>query len=144
MAIAQMNWGRLRHALDHPDMATFNAALSGVYALAEQHPGFIWRIPDDDAARQLGQLGHDNRLLATVSVWDTVEALHDFTFSHDHGAYFDQRAKWFEPVAPPQLVLWDTLPTARPTFEEAFRRLERLKTEGPSPSAYQWPKHLAR
>ena len=142
MAIAQINWGRLRYTLDHPDMAKLNAALSDVYRQAEQSPGFIWRIPDADASEQLSQLGYDSRMSATVSVWETIEALHRFTFNNDHGAYFKDRAQWFEPVPPPQLVLWDVAPSARPNFHEAFLRLEELKTEGASPSAYGWPKHL--
>ena len=144
MTIAQMNWGRLRHPLDHPDMAELNSVMSEVYAQAEQHSGFIWRIPDADAADQLAQLGFDDRMSATVSVWESVEALSAFTFGGDHGAYFKDRAKWFEPVSRPQLVLWDVLATDRPSFEEAFRRLKTLETEAPSRSAYPWPPHLDR
>ena len=143
MAIAQMNWGRLRHALDHPNMAEFNAALDVVYGMAETHRGFIWRIPDARAEEQLAALGYDNRMSATVSVWETVEDLRAFTYKSDHAAYLAQKAKWFAPPAPPQLVLWDVPRDSQPSFAEAFRRLEMLKRNGPTADAYGWPDRTA-
>ena len=71
MAIVQMNWGRMLFPLDHPRMADFSESLDGIYWLADKHQGFIWRIRDDDAAMQLQALCFDNRLSATVSVWET-------------------------------------------------------------------------
>ncbi|MEX0305217.1 MAG: DUF3291 domain-containing protein [Leisingera sp.] len=139
MAIAQMNWGRLTRPLDHPDMAELNAALGRIYTLAEAHPGFLWRIPDEAAAAELQELGHDSQISATVSVWDSVSALRDYTFNSEHGAFLDRKADWFDPVAGPQLVIWDVQPDARPSFREAFDRLDTLKRDGPSPTAYGWP-----
>ena len=77
MAIAQMNWGRLLHPLSDPRMEEFAAALAHVYHLAETHDGFVWRVPDDAAASQLGSLGFDDKTSATVSVWDSVDALRE-------------------------------------------------------------------
>ena len=70
MAIAQMNWGRMLFHLDHPRMAEFSESLDQIYGLADRHQGFIWRIRDVDAATQLQALGFDNKLSATVSVWE--------------------------------------------------------------------------
>ena len=142
MAIAQMNWGRMLAPLDAPEMAEFNAALAGVYDLAERHDGFIWRIPDDVAGDELAALGHDDRMSATVSVWRDIDALWAFTFQTAHGRFLDQRAQWFVPVEGPQLVFWDVDEEARPGFAEAFRRLEHLKANGPGPEAYGWPERL--
>ena len=77
MAIAQMNWGRMKHAPDDLRMSEFMGALARVYALAESHPGFIWRMPDDHVARDLAALGHDEKVSATVSVWECVADLRD-------------------------------------------------------------------
>ncbi len=140
MAIAHMNWGRLLYPLDHPEMADFENALDGVFALAERHPGFVWRMSDEATASELGQLGYDERMSATVSVWKSIEALRDFAFRSRHGAYVNARDRWFEPAKPPQLVLWQVAAETRPTFEEAFQRLEILKREGPSSEAHGWPK----
>jgi hypothetical protein len=139
MAIAQMNWGRLQFPLTDSRMAEFDASLEDLYLLAEAHPGFIWRIPDGIAADQLQVLNFDERISATVSVWDTVEALKDYTFESLHGDYLKRAGEWFEAVDGPQLVIWNVDQTNRPSFREAFNRLEILKRDGPTDDIYGWP-----
>ena len=140
MAIAQMNWGRMRFPLSDPRMVEFADALEDVYRLAEVHHGFIWRIPDSDAEQQLSAMGHDDRTSATVSVWESVDALKDYTFQTRHGAFLKRANEWFENVCGPQLVLWNTEHADRPTFREAFERLEQLKKHGDTSVAYGWPR----
>lgn len=85
-----MSWGRMRFPLADPRMSEFAASLAEVYCLAETHPSFIWRIPDDDAANQLEALGKDNRISSTVSVWESLEALWEYTFESLHGQYLNR------------------------------------------------------
>lgn len=139
MAIAQMNWGRMRHALTHPRMAEFAASLDAVYRQAEQHPGFVWRIPDAEAAAELAALGHDEMISATVSVWESVETLRAYTFQSRHGAYLKRAGEWFETVEGPQLVMWEVPAHHRPNFQEAFARLQSLRDRGPTQMAFGWP-----
>ncbi len=140
MAIAQMNWGRMRFPLSDPRMVEFAEALEDVYRLAEVHSGFIWRISDCDSEEQLGALGLDDKVSATVSVWESVEALADYTFETRHGTFLKRANEWFEKVDGPQLVLWDIEHTERPTFGDAFERLENLKKHGDTSRAYGWPR----
>ncbi len=142
MAIAQMNWGRLKYPLADHRMAEFNAALDAIYELAEAHKGFIWRMPDADAAVELLALGHDEKMSATVSVWASIEDLHDFTFASLHGDFLQRKDEWFEAVEGPQLVIWNADHRDRPDFREAFRRLEHLCQNGDSSYAQAWPAHL--
>lgn len=139
MAIAQMNWGRMRYPLADNRMAEFANALDGVYRSAEAHPGFIWRISDEDAATQLDALGFDAQTSATVSVWTDVKDLRSYTFSGDHGAFLERARDWFQVVEGPQLVIWDVGSDDRPTFAEAFDRLEHLRQHGHSERGYGWP-----
>ena len=139
MAIAQMNWGRMLAPLDDPRMAEFAGALDDVYRAAEAQDGFIWRIPDEEGAGQLTALGHDALISATVSVWTNVAALRRYTFMTQHGQYLERAAEWFEPVEGPQLVIWDVASNARPSFKEAFNRLDHLRMHGPSAVAHGWP-----
>ena len=44
MHLAQLNVARPRAAMDDPQMADFEAALEPVNQLAEQAPGFVWRL----------------------------------------------------------------------------------------------------
>ncbi len=140
MAIAQMNWGRMRFPLNDPRMVEFADALEDVFRLAECHKGFIWRIPDIAAEQQLGALGYDDCTSATVSVWDSVDALKDYTFETRHGTFLKRAKEWFETVDGPQLVLWDTEDTDQPTFQEAFDRLKHLQEHGDTSHAFGWPR----
>lgn len=139
MPIAQMNWGRMKHAPDDTRMTEFMDALDRVYALAENHPGFIWRIPDDDAAQGLAALGHDEKVSATVSIWQSVDDLRDYTFNSEHGAFLKRTSEWFETVEGPQLVIWKVDALTRPGFTEAFQRLDHLREHGASELAFGWP-----
>ena len=136
--IAQMNWGRMKYAPGHPKLADFEAALERVYGLAEQHPGFIWRISDNEIAEQLLQNGFDERTSATVSVWRSYEELHDYSFNTEHGSYLDRKDAWFEPLDGQRLVIWNVSEGDRPDFNEALRRLNRLNAVGPSAEAFGW------
>lgn len=139
MAIAQMNWGRLRLPLSNPEMSEFAESLSEIYLLAETHTGFIWRLPDEEVTAQLQDLNFNDRVSATISVWDSVDALKAYTFDTIHGEYMERSAEWFEKVDGPQLVIWDVETTTRASFREAFERLDMLKRDGPTSAAYGWP-----
>jgi len=142
MAIAQMNWGRLKYSLADHRNTDFNSALSTVYGLAEAHKGFIWRIPDDDATAELAALDHDERMSATVSVWRSIDDLHDFTFASLHSEFLRRKSEWFETVEGPQLAIWNVDHLERPSFRQAFERLEHLKRNGDSAFAQGWPNYL--
>ena len=119
-------------------MKEFLNSLVEVYRLAEDHPGFLWRIPDDTIAAEITSSGFDNRMSATVSMWKRVDDLHDYTFNSLHGAYLKRTAEWFDQVDGPQLVVWDIEDDARPSFFEAWERLQHLKQYGPSHRGYGW------
>ncbi len=139
MAIAQMNWGKMRYDQDDLRMKEFIDSLPHVYADAERRPGFIWRIPDEEGAKQLKSLGFGDRTSATVSVWRDVSSLRDYTFNKSHGIYFDRRAEWFEKVDGPQLVIWEVDSDARPDFAKAFKKLKELEENGPTDRVFGWP-----
>ena len=138
MAIAQMNWGRLRHSLKDKRMLEFNESLIKVYSLAENHPGFIWRISDNQSESQLFDLGFDKLISSTVSVWSDIKSLEDYTYNSLHGFYLKRKSEWFEKIDGPQLVIWNVKDNEQPTFKEAFDRLGYLKENGPSDYAYGW------
>ena len=133
-----MNWGRLRFCLDDKRMREFAESLNKVYSLAEKHPGFIWRIPDNQSKSQLSDLGFDKLISSTVSVWKDTDSLKDYTYNSMHGLYLKKKNKWFKKVDGPQLVMWNVADNYQPTFKESFHRLEYLKDNGSSDYAYGW------
>ena len=49
--LAQINIGILKAPLDSPLIADFVAWLDPVNAIADQSPGFVWRLQTQDATR---------------------------------------------------------------------------------------------
>ena len=141
MAIAQMNWGKLKYLLEDEKMIEFSNSLNKVYSLAEDHPGFIWRISDREAEFQLSEIGFDKFISSTISVWKNIEALKDYTYNSLHGMYLKRSSEWFEKIEEPRLVIWNVEYNYKPTFKESFDRLEYLKINGPSDFAYGWKGH---
>lgn len=119
-------------------MIEFTNSLSLIYSLAENHPEFIWRILDAEAEKQLLELGFDELTSSTVSVWNNLDSLKDYTFNSLHSVYLNRSLEWFKKVEGPQLVIWDIANDHQPTFKESFNRLEYLNNNGTTDYAYGW------
>ena len=137
--LAQLNLGVFRAPLDAPEMAPFAMALDRINAIADESPGFVWRLKDDDGgpSSNVEVPGADDPLLASnLSVWTDYESLREFMYRTDHAAYLRRRAEWFEREATPMTVGWWIPAGTIPTLAEALERLERLRTDGPSGEAF--------
>ncbi|MEQ8842833.1 MAG: DUF3291 domain-containing protein [Acidimicrobiales bacterium] len=134
--LAQLNVGRLRAPVDHPDTAGFADNLDPVNAAAEAAPGFVWRLKDDSGnATGFVRDGDPLRIL-NLSVWDSIESLKAFTYGDGHVEFMRRRLEWFEPRDRAHLVLWWVPAGHEPSIDEAESRLARLEADGPSPSAF--------
>ena len=98
------------------------------------------RIPDNQVEPQLTNLGFDKFISSTVSIWNSVDLLKDYTYNSLHGIFLKRSSEWFEEVEGPQLVIWNVKNDDRLTFKESFERLEHLKINGPTDYAYDWVK----
>jgi hypothetical protein len=134
--IAQYNIARLLAPINDPMTADFVAQLDEINALAEQTPGFVWRLQSDSGNATDIDAYNDPGIIVNMSVWETVEALFSYTYQARHVEVFRQRRKWFEPPRTPHLVLW-WVPTGHiPTVEEGKSRLELLIEQGPTAEAF--------
>ena len=113
-----MNWGRLRYSLKDKRMIEFRDSLNEIYSIAENHHGFIWRISDSDSESQLANLGFDEFISSTLSVWRDIESLRDYTYNSLHGVYLKRSSEWFKKVDGPQLVIWHVENNTKPSFKE--------------------------
>lgn len=137
MHLALINIAHARFDLTDPRIAEFVDNLDRVNAAAERSPGFVWRLIGDEGANatSINAFG-DSRIIINMAVWESVEALEDFTYKTIHKRFFARRSEWFQPLDGPNLALWWVEPGATPTVEEGKRRLGILKTNGPSPEAF--------
>lgn len=134
--LAQVNIGRLRYPVGSPRLREFTAALARINGLAERSPGFVWRHPTGGGHVDGGELLDDPLLFINVSVWQSYEHLHDFTYRTVHGHYVRRQREWFLPMPPPTTALWWTPVGERPSLDQAIARLRLLRRYGPAPQAF--------
>ena len=133
--LAQLNMARLLAPVESPQLSDFVANLDRINALAEQSPGFIWRLQTEAGnATAIRPFGDD--LLINLSVWENVESLYRFVYRSDHIDIMRRRREWFDSMDEAYLVLWWVPAGHRPTLTEAENRFDRLKTQGATPQAF--------
>ncbi|MFF5423527.1 MULTISPECIES: DUF3291 domain-containing protein [unclassified Streptomyces] len=134
--LAQLNVATVLHPLDDPRMAPFVELLDPVNAAADAAPGFVWRLVEDGAADATGLRPAGEDVIVNLTVWESQEALWDFTYRSGHLDLVRRRREWFHRHVQAHLVLWWVPAGHRPTVEEALERLAHLRAHGPSPRAF--------
>ena len=137
--IAELNIGRVLYPLDDPRMAEFKDNLDRINALADRSPGFVWRMTGaEDSNNMDSTFEGAPGMNLNLSVWESVEDLRRFVFNTLHDRFFRRKPEWFEILDEPAFVMWEVQAGHVPTPDEAFARLEHLRTHGPSPHAWDW------
>ena len=134
--VAQCNIGRVVAPLESPQLAGFVAALEPVNRLADAARGFVWRLQTEAGDATAIRAFEDDMLLLNMSVWESIEALAEFTYHTPHRDVLRRRRRWFERLTEAYLVLWWIPAGALPTVSDAKARLEKLRRDGPSPEAF--------
>jgi Domain of unknown function (DUF3291) len=117
--LAQINIARLRGPLDSPEMRDFIAVLAEINRLAESAPGFVWRHPSGFGHLSGADLLGDDLITINLSVWESYQPLHNFTYRSHHGSFVRRRSQWFTPLRQPTTALWWVPASYEPTPEEA-------------------------
>jgi hypothetical protein len=140
--LAQINLARLLHPLDDPRIRDFVDGLEPINALADDAPGFVWRLKSDtgNATDLQHPWSSDPFLLVNMSVWELPDHLRAFTYRSGHMEFFQRRAEWFEKPTQPHYVLWWVPAGHIPTLEEAQERLEHYRANGATPHAFWFGK----
>jgi len=134
--LAQINIGRLVAPLDDPRIAGFVSQLAPINALADASPGFVWRLQSESGNATDLAYNDDPFVIVNMSVWESVEALQDFTYRSHHLSVFRDRRKWFEKMELPNYCLWWVPSGHRPTIAEGRERLEYYWKHGATPYAF--------
>ena len=140
--IAQLNIARMRAPLDDPLMARFVEWLEPVNGLADESPGFVWRLQTEQGDATAIRPFEDEWILPNMSVWESIESLRAFVLHPNHTRVMRESSRWFEPLAGPHLVLWWVPAGHIPTPDEGRKRLERLAALGPTPEAFTFARLL--
>jgi hypothetical protein len=134
--LAQINVARMLHPLGDPRMASFVARLDRVNALADAHPGFVWRLQDESGNATGLNPFPDPMVLVNMSVWRSVEALFEFVYRSGHSEPLRLRKAWFEKPVEAHMALWWLPAGALPTLALGRARLEHLRRHGPTAEAF--------
>ncbi|NJN86443.1 MAG: DUF3291 domain-containing protein [Leptolyngbyaceae cyanobacterium SL_7_1] len=134
--LAQINVALMKAPLTDPIMAEFAAALDQVNAIADQSPGFVWRLQTSSGNATDIQAYADPRMLVNLSVWRSIEQLQHYVYKSLHGDFFVRRRQWFEKYQGEHFAMWWVPPDHRPTVEEGKAKLEYLELHGESPDAF--------
>ncbi len=135
--LAQLNIALMKEPLESPSMADFVNNLDRINALAEESPGYVWRLQTEEGdATTLRPLGEN--VLVNLSVWRDIEALREYVYKSDHASIMRRRGEWFDQMAEAFVVLWWIPETHTPSLAEAIERLDRLRQHGPTPEAFNF------
>jgi len=134
--LAQLNVARLRAPMHDPIIDDFRTSLDRINALAEISPGYVWRLQDESGNATAIKAFADELEILNLTVWESVEALADFTYRSAHVDLLRRRREFFEVPTTAFLCLWWLPEGTVPTIEEAIGRLEHLRAHGPTPAAF--------
>jgi hypothetical protein len=138
--IAQINLARMLAPLDDPIMAGFVSRLPEINALADGSLGFVWRLQMEEGDATYLRPFDDDRIIANMSVWESIKHLKNFIYKSRHRELIKQREQWFEKLADMHMVMWWVQVGHIPSIAEAKRRLEHIRENGESPFAFTFKK----
>ncbi len=136
--LAQINIGELKAPLDHPSITDFVNNLDQINELAENSPGFVWRLKDDqNNATSFNPYGN-GKYIVNMSIWRDLESLKKFVYRSEHMEFLKRRKEWFLLMDQPHMALWWTREDDFPDEHEGKRRLDHLWKHGPTEFAFDY------
>ena len=133
--LAQLNIAKMKYPIDSPELTDFVDNLDNINALADDSPGFIWRLQTEEGdATGIEFFGDDT--LVNMSIWKDVESLHGYVYRSAHNKIMSRRKEWFHRVDKAYTVLWWIVAGTIPSLEEARDKLELLILQGPTTEAF--------
>jgi len=133
--LAQLNIAKMKYPIDSPELTDFVGNLDSINALADDSPGFIWRLQTDAGdATGIDFFGDDT--LVNMSIWKDVESLHSYVYRSAHNKIMSRRKEWFYRVDKAYTVLWWIVAGTIPSLEDAKDKLELLISLGPTVEAF--------
>jgi hypothetical protein len=116
-------------------MAEFVALLDPINQLADESPGFVWRLQTDEGNATAVRAFDDERVIVNMSVWESVDHLADFVYRSAHLSVMRRRREWLERIHVHMALWWVPVGHA-PSVAEAEDRVAHLREYGPTPYAF--------
>ena len=136
--LAQINIARMLAPIDDPLMAEFVAQLPPINALADESPGFVWRLQSESGDATSIKIYDDDMIIINITVWESVDALREYVYKSAHHAVVRDRKRWFEKFDDPYYALWWVPAGHIPSTEEGKERLDYLREHGDTAFAFSF------
>ena len=134
--LAQINIAKFIKPADDPVNDDFMNNLDRVNTLAEQSPGFIWRLVGEGGDATDIEAYQDPNIIVNMSVWESIESLSAFVYRNkDHRAMFRRRQEWFDSMEV-YFALWWVPIGYEPSVEEGKAKLDLISKHGPTEVAF--------
>jgi hypothetical protein len=137
--LAEVNIARMLAPLTDPVMAEFVAQLDVINALADNSPGFLWRLQTPEGNATALRPYEDDLILVNLSLWASFSDLSTFVYKSRHLQVMQQRRQWFERFEGPSGPLVGSAGHL-PSVEEAKERLAYLRGHAETPYAFSLKK----
>jgi hypothetical protein len=141
--IAEINIAHMRATLEDPIMKDFVDNLDRINAVADNAPGFVWRLQTEEGDATSIRVFDNDMLIVNMSVWESIEALFQYVYASDHVDIFRRRSEWFGKMDTPVLAMWWVPAGHIPTLDEAKEKLDLMAREGPTPLAFTFKKRFS-
>lgn len=137
--LAQANVAYALAGHDDPRLVEYMARLDEMNRLADASAGFVWRYLTDSRDPSQREF-EDPRVLFNMSVWESIDALHAYTYKSAHREVYAARKRWFNDeravVGGHALALWWIPAGEIPTVADAKERMQHVIDHGPTPHAF--------
>lgn len=140
--LAQINIAKAQAAMDSALMKGFVDRLDEINALADNAPGFVWRLQTEAGDATSIQAFADPSLIVNMSVWKDMASLKDFVYKSMHVELIRDRDAWFNKMVTVHQALWWVPASHMPSVSEGKERLEHLQANGPSKTAFTFSKNF--
>ena len=128
--------------IDDPIMKGFVDNLEGVNAIADNSPGFVWRLETDEGDATDLRVFEDNMLLVNMSVWESIDDLKKFVYESFHLEILKRKKEWFDKFDGVYQVMWWLKAGTVPDVDEARARLAYLQANGVSGFAFNFQRNF--
>ena len=146
--VAFMTIGIMHGLEDDPREKGMLDRVDANFAAAAANRGFIWRSEDDPAEGDpwgmrfrpavFAAEEYAGRLAPTLSLWQDIESVFEFSYQGLHAEALSHRKEWFIKTQWPVYVAWWVEDNHIPTWQEAYARYDRFCREGASPDCFDF------
>jgi len=138
--IAQINIANAKSDKTSDIMRGFVERLDEIHQLADNAPGFVWRLETEDGDDGSLSVFNDSLLLINITIWEDIESLRNFVYKSIHKELIRDRKDWFDNMPEMHQALWWIPEGHIPTLQEAKQRLNLIRSDGPTANAFTFAK----